>query len=273
LVQRIAANGREAREERFPALKGSGMPSFDLYEYVAYIIPGSVLVACLIPLCPWIRNQFIEGGQSPTGRPAANIGIFLIVTYLLGHVLHVVPHRIEAGSWSYPLSCEGGVLGQNAVVVAKSSDQHLLSAPEFDELRDRLEKFEFDMTKLELQNPDHFVMWCNALLRMEDAVQTAKRGALLGTFIKGYGLYLGLTTAFALVCLVCAILIFLPSSALSRVIGNEGIWPVARLTGRVRVQLLIFLVVMGIAGSMMLYRLLYFGRLFARELFLSYLAT
>jgi hypothetical protein len=247
------------------------MPSFDLYEYVGYIVPGSVLLLCLMALCPWIRKQF-DGGASAAknggtsaakseGTSAANIGTFLIVTFLLGHFLHVVAHDIEK---RFRLSCEAGLYGQN-VVVTDPTNQDLLSETEREDLRKKVSaQFKVDMKQLTLSKTQDFTTWCNTLVRIEDAVQHDKRGAPLGTFIKDYGLYLGLTTAFGLTFLLCIplLLLFLAGVVLRKPIVGVPL-----------VQILIVFGIAGIGGSLAFIRLVYFGRLFSRELFLSFLAS
>jgi hypothetical protein len=228
------------------------MPSFDLYEYVGYIVPGSVLLICLMALCPWITRKQTGGETS-----AANIGTFLIVAFLLGHFLHVVPHSVEK---KFGLSCEGGLYGQNEIVT-DPANQGLLSASELEDLRTKVSgQFKVNMRGLTLNKSQDFIAWCNVLLRIQDTVRHEKRGALLDTFIKDYGLYLGLTTAFGLTILLCIVLI------VARV-------PRRQIVSVPITQILIVGVISAIGGSLALIRLLYFGRLFTRELLLSFLAV
>jgi hypothetical protein len=219
------------------------MPSFDLYEYVGYIVPGSVLLVCLMPLCPWIKSEF-------SGGTLANVGVFLIVTFLLGHFLHVVAHGIEK---ELQLACEGGVYGEDAAVNHPGT---LLTAAELEDLSTKVEqKF-----KVKLKAPiTDYVEWCNITLRIEDAVNSAKHGALLSTFIKDYGLYLGLTTAFGLVFVIYFPLAF------------AGTRPISVPPPRMQVRIVFLISLIGFCLA--LYRMLYFARLFTREQFVSFLAV
>ena len=238
------------------------MPSFDFYEYVGYIVPGSVLLVCLMSFCPWMRAMF-------TGGIAAEIGRFLIVTFLLGHFLHAVAHGVEYLNQS---SCEGGVYDEN-LLVTNPDDRTLLSDSEYLLLHDKiLSYFKVEIKKLKpLGEDDNFITWCNITLRIQDLVHHDRRGALLDTFIKDYGLYLGLTTAFALVFLLC--IPFILASAVSA----DQTLSISFRTNRfifIPLRRILFITgVAGIGGLLALYRLSYFGRLFTRELFLSFLAV
>jgi hypothetical protein len=238
------------------------MPSFDFYEYVGYIVPGSVLLVCLMSFCPWMRAMF-------TGGVAAEIGRFLIVTFLLGHFLHAVAHGVEnLNQWS----CEGGVYGENSLVT-NPDGQNLLSKSERWKLHHKiLGHFKVDINALNPLNQNaNFITWCNITFRIQDSVHHDRRGALLDTFIKDYGLYLGLTTAFALVFLLC--IPFILASAVS----TDQTVNISFRTNRfifIPLRRILFITgVAGIGGLLALYRLLYFGRLFTRELFLSFLAV
>lgn len=237
------------------------MPTFDLYEYVGYIVPGSILLICLMPFCPWIRDQFNKGTFT-------QVGIFLIVSFLFGHFLHAVAHEIERWHGGF---CEGGVYGEN-IVVTNPDNQPLLTSAELTQLHLRILQMGIDLPKkIAPNNRQDFLTWCNATLRMEDVVTSAKRGALLGTFIKDYGLYLTLTTAFALVFGLCiAVGTF---STLRLMFGDvrppskrEQVERYVRYAGNL-VPIAFF------GGYLAGCRLLYFGRLFSRELFLSFLAV
>jgi hypothetical protein len=238
------------------------MPSFDFYEYVGYIVPGSVLLVCLMSLCPWVRALF-------SGGPAVEIGSFVIVTFLLGHFLHIVAHGAEALDRS---TCEGGIYHQN-LLVTNPKEQHFLSQLEYTKLDKKInDLFDVDIKTLTpLTKKENLIAWCNVVLRIQDSVRRAQRGALLDTFIKDYGLYLGLTTAFALIFLLCLPLICLsiiPATQTTNLSFRENRFESIPLS-----RILLIAGVAGIGGLMSLYRLLYFGRLFDRELFSSFLAV
>jgi hypothetical protein len=238
------------------------MPSFDFYEYVGYIVPGSILLVCVMSLCPWVRAQF-------SGGPAVEIGSFVIITFLLGHFLHFAAHSLEAFNRS---SCEGGIYGQN-ILMTDPKDQHLLSQLEYRKFDKKInDLFDIDIKTLTpLTEKENLIAWCNVVLRIQDSVRHAQRGALLDTFVKDYGLYLGLTTAFALVFLLCLPLIC------ASVVRIKRIPYISFRKNRFEsIPLSRILLIAGaavIGGMMSLDRLLYFGDLFDRELFSSFLAV
>lgn len=237
------------------------MPSFDLYEYVGYIVPGSVLLIALMPFCPWVREQFTLG-------TAANVGIFLIATFLLGHSLHTAAHMFET---TFLSECEGGVAGQNLAV---THPNRLFSAAEETDFRAKFEPhFKIKIDSLnKLHDKEKLLEWCNAILRIQDDVRDRSRGKLLDTFIKDYGLYLGLTAAFSLAFLFCLFLVIINSIPRNRR-KRTLVLPFTKI--RIATpfrQIIIVFIIAAIGTALSVWRLLYFGRLFARELFLSFLA-
>jgi hypothetical protein len=281
-----AYGGRELLEFRLDTalIEEADMPAFDLYEYVGYIVPGSVLLGFLTLVCPWIREKFLPRASTRRNasageghlRPAAGIGIFLIVTFLLGHFLHVIAHLVEADPW-YRLSCVGGVFAEYDIVVPKASDQNILSAQEFEQLNEKVRnQFGFPMKGLDLNAKNDRLQWCDALMRIQDDVDHAKRGTLIGVFIKDYGLYLGLTAAFGLCLVLCFLLILIILSVkLWRRLRAAGKWQreaALAFVGIGPVQLSILFVATAVGLCLSYYRLDYFSRLFAREVFLPFLA-
>src|ERR1700690_2436751 len=83
------------------------MSSFDPYEYVGYIVPGAVLLLGPLLFCRWVWEHLKKDS------PVKAIASFLIVTFVLGHLLHASSHWVETRLLGW---CEGGVYGTNAVV-------------------------------------------------------------------------------------------------------------------------------------------------------------
>jgi hypothetical protein len=234
------------------------MATFDLYEYVGYIVPGSVLLVCLMPFCPWIRAKF-SGGEF------AQIGGFLVASFLLGHFLHALVHGIEG---QFRLACEDGVYGENLVL---KGDRSVLTTHERENFAVRV-KSEFGVDiddQKTLATDDGYLAWCNATMRIEEAVSAAKRRGGLDTFIKDYGLYLGLMAAFALVLVTCVAVTIVKGGWL--LFGaTESAWDRLVISKSFK-QALILALIAVIAGGISYYRFEYFGRIFTRELFLSFL--
>jgi hypothetical protein len=66
--------------------RGHGVSfSFDAYQYFAFVIPGSVLLLGLMFLFPWIREH--TGPASGSAFDLAGFGAFVIVSFVLGHLL------------------------------------------------------------------------------------------------------------------------------------------------------------------------------------------
>ncbi len=233
------------------------MNSFESYEYAGYIIPGAILLLGLMSLI-WTT----DGIKGKFGL--SEIGIFLIVVFVLGHLLHAIGHFVDQRP---PWSCEGGTYGQNLIVFGP--DQDLLSAREFEALANKIkDKFYVDMTTLKATDPADVLTWCNVVMRIAGEVTTAKRSALADTLMRDYGLYLGLAGSFIL------LLVLLPLALLLRLRPDWLVRKGDRDHSSIRwARVVSVLSILLLASSISLLRLIYFGRSYARELFLEFLAT
>ncbi|MFZ0845978.1 MAG: hypothetical protein WAM62_09320 [Pseudolabrys sp.] len=234
------------------------MSTYDTYEYVGYIIPGAILLVGVMFFCRWIRTQFEKGS------PAETIGSFIIIAFVLGHMLHATAHWIEA---RFTNSCEGNVRGTN-LVINDRQNQDLLSAAELTDLTTAVStRYKVKMETLDLQNKVDLVEWCNVLWRIGIDVHAVKKGALSDIFIRDYGLYLGLATAISLLLLCSLLVVLFPR------FRPKWITSLEKRRAHLKWPLVVAMFsVLIILDALMLWRLHYFGRLYARQLFLALLS-
>ena len=129
---------------------------------------------------PWVREQFAGKTKSEFSELAA----FVIIAFVLGHVLHALSHYIDQRP---PWSCEGGIYGPNMVVYARQN-QDLLSPKERDRLAELVkQQFDVNINDVKLDEREHLIAWCNVLTRITGAVYASKRGALADTLMRDYG--------------------------------------------------------------------------------------
>lgn len=240
------------------------MSSFNSYEYAGYIIPGAILLLGLILLFPLLRERFVNIGDDKQKFGFSELGIFLMIAFALGHALHASGHFFD--QW-HPKSCTGGIYGTNVVVYDRN--QSVLSAKEMDELSKKVEaKYDVRMSGLNLRDPKDLLVWCNATFKMIDDVYVAKRNGLLDTYLRDYGLYLGLAAAFTILVLAFFAILVLPRIRPSWLMKDDAQgYPILRwaLAG----ELLMFLFV---GAFISFYRFFYFAWLYVGELYLQFIS-
>lgn len=74
--------------------KGIGLRNFDFYEFVALIVPGSVLMVSIGFL---LRVDLVASVLIPESLGA--LGVHVLVAYLVGHLLQGVGNYIEFAYW------------------------------------------------------------------------------------------------------------------------------------------------------------------------------
>src|SRR5262249_39615429 len=103
------------------------MPTFfNAYDYVGYIAPGAIMLLCLIYLFPWLREEF--GSEQFV---VADIGVFIIVAFVLGHMLHQTRHLFETSRtlWTDTAVCVGEpVAEQDRKLLSDTERSQLLKA-------------------------------------------------------------------------------------------------------------------------------------------------
>ena len=73
---------------------------FNAYEYIGVIAPGAVLSLGVILLWPETKEIFFSSNIS-----VGELGLFLIIAYVAGHLLQSVGNAIEKALWK----CFGGM--------------------------------------------------------------------------------------------------------------------------------------------------------------------
>lgn len=229
------------------------MSSYDTYEYTGYIVPGTVLLLGLILLCPrareWMKAEF---GDAKIELAV----IFVIVAFTLGHLLHGLGHFVDQLPKT---SCKGGISGTNAIILYKDH-QDLLSDDELSKLAKAVEdSFYVKMMRdLTLSEKKDRIIWCNVTIRISSTVHHDNRGGLLDIFIRSYGLYLGLSAALITLMIGTLMVVALPL--------DRPPWMTRPHAGIMLLSLLV-------ASTLTVWRMFYFGELYARELFLAFLAV
>lgn len=223
------------------------MSAFDTsYEFTGYVIPGAVLLLGLMFLYPWTTENL---GDTQFSK----VGAFIIVTFVLGHLLHGLGHL----ALDNKLFCEGGMIYRKDFVI-NDHNHHILSDSEPKRLTLAVrDHFGIEMDKLSESE------WCNTAIRIRIAVRSAKQNDLLDVLARDYGFYLGVTGAFTILGAAVAIL---PNWRLRspRIVDNEG--------GVRSMDATLLFVIIGLVALLTVWRLLYFGRLYTRELLLSFLS-
>jgi hypothetical protein len=220
------------------------MADYTTYEFFGYIIPGTIFVLGLAAIHPWIAAQ-VEA-YTGNGIDLASLGIFLVVSFTAGHLLHT-PLRI--GELLFPNSlCEEGVIGASSI-----TKTHFLTDDESKALTKAIEhRYSLILNR---EKPLDTKTSCNVIRRISIDVHRSNRAALVDIFIRDYGLYMGLATASWLL-LIIAVFFHVRCNPLDRI--ALGFWPLFSL--------------MLLLAGLSTFRMLYFGRAYARELFLAFIA-
>jgi hypothetical protein len=90
--------------------------TFDFYEYVAFIIPGSVLMMGLLYLYPEAHAYFTKDGVM-----LGELGIFVIIAYAAGQLIQGIGNFIEAVNY---LPFGGNASGRALAGKFLSPEQH-----------------------------------------------------------------------------------------------------------------------------------------------------
>jgi hypothetical protein len=275
------------------------MPSyfFDPYDYIGYIVPGSVMLLALVYLFPWVRERFeIGNGKLAVGE----IGMFIIISYALGQMLHQLGHVIdmEPGytiSRYYPtdtVACKCQTL-ECKTLLSSIERERLLAAiviefkvkddvcflPAFLDLKVVRQCQQVQAKDCQDLLEENRKTWREVVARININLHRTKASERIELFNRSVGLHYGMATAFAIIfCLVFAIMLFYAVRLLLLLVKAESI-PGMRLTLGIgiteranAIRMALMALVVGAACILSYLRMEYFSGFYARELFLTYLS-
>jgi hypothetical protein len=201
----------------------------DAYTIVAIIIPGAVLALALLLMFPAPLQAF-----APAGMTFGSLGVYLVLSFALGHLLQAIGNFIEA---VYSLMFGGLPTDQ-----VRKQDQGLIARSQRDALILIVQKrwgIDFNQTDIDRRE------WRGATRRMYVEVAAHQRTRRLDAFNADYGLNRGIAAA-----LMCV--------SLTLGLHDFATWPY----------------ILGAAGAALLalYRMHRRGRQYAVELFLQFLS-
>jgi hypothetical protein len=271
--------------------------SFDAYEYLAFVIPGSVLLLGLMVLFPWIREHI--GPAAGTSFDLAGLGAFVIVSFVLGHLLQglgsslILGELLRGAESAY--ASNSVFKGDNKVLAAKVqesletcirdklkiSDLKKIPAVEPKKEASRLpattsakiveaasaDEAERAMrAELAKKEQEGLTVWRGVVSRIYSELRAQGRSKTAERFQRDHALHLQLTTAFILLAL-CVVFVWisqLVSPKLAKYLRVNETPQVLRA-----LQLALLVAAAGIA----LIRMNRFDGLFARELYMTFINT
>ncbi len=151
---------------------------FDPYEYIGVVLPGSIVVLTASLAYPELREMLGKDGVQIGG-----LGIFLIASYVIGHVVQALGNGIE---WA-----DTKLRGSNASDQLLAPDQTIIAPSQ----RARLVKRLAEHQDVELDDLDSRA-WAAIRREMYAAIAAAKATARIEAFNRTYGLLRGLSAGF-----------------------------------------------------------------------------
>lgn len=200
----------------------------DAYEYLGVIAPGAIVVFGASLVAPELKEYIADSGVTVGG-----FGIFLILSYVAGHLLQAFGNALEKIVW-YPF---GGMPTQWIL----KQNQRLLSPPQVDKLFSLVRTLhpEFDPEKDDSKS-DWFPITREIYARVKAAGKTDR----LDAFNRNYGLLRGIGASLVISTIVAAAL-------------GLATWSMIGL--------------MTFASILAIYRMYRFGVHYGRELFITFL--
>ena len=232
------------------------MGYFGAYEFLVYVVPGGIVLFFVIALFPRIRALF--------GKEPVNVGglvLFLVIAFVLGQLIQT----LAIYSVQYAMTKAELAYRTNTVLF---TDTTVLSATDRALLVKRLkEDFDFPSESLQHAKGDPSVddnlrnEWRRMIGKLRTKVIREKRTDRLEVYGQNFAMNMSLTAAFTI---VLAMLIVVSVVSRSTRLSLK-ITAVAK-----PLRVLLFIVVV-LAIGISLERVAMFDRLFAEELFGSYL--
>ncbi len=201
---------------------------FNAYEYIGVIAPGAVLSLGVILLWPETKEIFFNSNVS-----VGELGLFLIIAYVGGHLLQSVGNAVEKALWR----CFGG-MPTDWVLDEK---QTLISPQQRAKLQSIVQQGQ-NTPNLESMNARQ---WYSVVREMYIDIEKAGRTTRIDSFNRTYGLLRGIASAFLVLGII--IPIHTPSH------WEAALW------------------VFGLGFIPALFRMFRFGRSYGRELLIEYI--
>lgn len=201
---------------------------FNAYEYIGVIAPGAVLSLGVILLWPETKELFLNSNVS-----VGELGLFLIIAYVAGHLLQSVGNAIEKVLWK----CCGGM----PTDWVRSDKQTLISSQQRTKLESIIQQSQ-SIQSLESLNARQ---WSSVVREMYIDIEKEDRTNRVDSFNRTYGLLRGIASAFLVLGAIIPV-------------HSPAHWDIA-------------LWVIGVGFIPALFRMFRFGRSYGRELILEFI--
>jgi len=209
------------------------MYKFDFYEIIGVIAPGMmVLIGGIVLIYPGQYEKIVSFANLSIG----GLGVGLLLAYVAGQLVQAIGNGIEKIWWK--------LCGGMPTDWLRTGTRHLIADAQRDLVQVRLNQM-LRKSGFELNNTIDPKQWYSITRQIYAVVSAAKRSARVDTFNGNYGLCRGIISS------VFVLLVFVGSV-------NFCEW-------RIELSLLVIF-------ALALYRMHHFGILYARELFVQFLA-
>jgi hypothetical protein len=163
------------------------MDKFDLYEFIGVVAPGSVLLFGGILLFPAVQAIF-----GVEGIDLGGLGIFLLLSFVAGHLLQAVGNLLEILLWR--------TFGGMPTDWVLQPGQHLLEQTQLERLRRRCSR-EFEV-ELERVDPRR---WATLVREVYAIVKKGGATDRIDAFNRTYGFMRGVGSAFLVLALAIVV--------------------------------------------------------------------
>ncbi|HYO56816.1 hypothetical protein [Archangium sp.] len=161
--------------------------AFSFYEYAGIVVPGTALLFGLFFVLPEIKSIFLKGGFG-----VGDLGLFVIISYVAGHLIAAVGNLLELFWW--------GLRGGMPSLWVVRKNQRLLAPEQIVKLEARVR------ARLGLQSITIVGMepgrWEPVFGQLRAEVAREGRDARAEIFNGNYGMSRGIASAFLMVALI-----------------------------------------------------------------------
>ncbi len=158
-------------------------PQFNSYEYIGIISPGSILCLGLIMIWPEAKEIFFNDNFT-----VGELGLFIIISYVMGHLLQSVGNIIEKILWWF-------FEGMPTDWVLKKN-QTLISPQQKKILETKIKHNLSNMNK---------TSWYPIIREMYIDIEKADRTSRIDSFNRNYGLLRGMASGFFMLSILIPI--------------------------------------------------------------------